>query len=365
MGMGCFMSMGSRDGITPTEIAIQESLRGFERLAEPCRAGYAVSHAAQAALPVRAGATKDLPLEGIRGVAALSVVFWHSLLGFYPAASGEFSIFPNEASLAGEPWFGLVYGASAVTLFFVLSGYVLTRGYFRTFDPRQLVRGAVKRWPRLLAPVLAAVLASYALYALRAYRFEAAAKVTQSPWLANFGSYAPIDFTPGFLDALRQGALRVFFVGDSYYNSSLWTARFELYGSYLAFGVAAVIGLLRGGSKLGVSLAVAMAVILLTIFAPAYAPFLAGVGIAYVEGLVALPTHVSVGAIAISIYVFGYSGKPWGAFAWLSGVFGIRLQSSISWQAFSPLRRSNSLLPICAPCFRAASLDSSCSAPLE
>ena len=324
--MGCFMSIESQHSPTPTEVATEELSHGFKKLADPRGAAQAVSQAARAASPVRAAASKDLPLEGIRGVAALSVVLWHSLLGFFPAESGEFSNLPNEASLAGKPWFGLVYGTSAVTLFFVLSGYVLTRGYFRTFESRLLVRGAVKRWPRLLGPVLAAVLASYALFALDAYRFEAAARVTQSPWLANFGSYTPIDFTPSFLDALRQGALRVFFAGESYYDSSLWTMRFELYGSFLAFGVAALIGLLRGAFKPRVSLAVAIAVFLLTKFAPSYAPFLAGVGLAYAvpkrENPIALPTLVSVGAIAMSIYLFGYSGRPWGAFAWMAGAFG-------------------------------------------
>ena len=100
---------------------------------------------------------KDASLEALRGFAAIVVVFWHSMLAFYPAASGVFD-FPLDQSLAGQPWFGLLNGRAAVGFFFVLSGFVLTRGYFQTNNDIAIARGAVKRWPRLAVPVLAAVL---------------------------------------------------------------------------------------------------------------------------------------------------------------------------------------------------------------
>lgn len=270
---------------------------------------------------------KDVPLEAIRGVAALSVVFWHSLLAFFPSASGEFKAWPVGESLAGKPWFGLVYGTPAITLFFVLSGYVLTRGYFQTFDNKLLIRGAIKRWPRLAGPVLVATTASYVLFALHAYNYEEAARITQSSWLANFASGSPSEFQPSLVDAIRQGALSVFLNGNAYYDSSLWTMQYEFYGSFLAFGLAAAIGWPRSASKLIVAVLLTFSLALLAKVAPAYAPFLAGVCLAYClptrEEAPTLPTPVSLGAVALSIYLLGVSGKPVGAYYWLLSNFPI------------------------------------------
>jgi peptidoglycan/LPS O-acetylase OafA/YrhL len=259
-------------------------------------------------------ADKDVPLEAIRGVAALSVVVWHSLLGFYPELSGQFPRMDPSRSLAGEAWFGLIHGSAAITLFFVLSAYVLTRKYFATLDNRLLQRGAVKRWPRLVGPVFVAVMASWALFALGAYCHEGAARLTSSPWLATFGNATP--FHLGFADAMRQGLFSVFFVGDSYYDSSLWTMRFEFYGSLLAFATAAGIGALR--SATGVFAALALLGLAFGWASEAYLPFVVGAGLAW-----ALPRRDGAGrpwmaatGIALAIYAFGYSGKSLGAFAW-------------------------------------------------
>jgi peptidoglycan/LPS O-acetylase OafA/YrhL len=81
-------------------------------------------------------------------------------------------------------------GHAAVALFFVLSGYVLSRRFFESGDHRILLKGAVKRWPRLMGPVLLVVLASYALFKVNFYQFEQAGAVSGSPWLINF-EYGP------------------------------------------------------------------------------------------------------------------------------------------------------------------------------
>jgi peptidoglycan/LPS O-acetylase OafA/YrhL len=259
---------------------------------------------------------KDVPLEAIRGVAALSVVVWHSLLAFYPELTGQFSRFDASQSLAREPWFGLIHGSAAITLFFVLSAFVLTRKYFVRLDNRLLLRGAVKRWPRLAGPVFAAVMASFGLFALGAYRYEVAAQLTQSPWLKTFGNAPP--FQPGLVDALRQGLFSVFFVGDSYYDSSLWTMKFEFYGSLLAFAVAAGIGALRSATFAFASL-IGFCIVL-GWWAEAYLPFVVGAGLAWAlprrDGARRLPLASAAAAIGLAVYGFGYSGRSFGAFGW-------------------------------------------------
>jgi hypothetical protein len=46
---------------------------------------------------------------------------------------------------------------------------------------------------------------------------------------------------PSFWDAFSQGAFYTFFRGDAYYDSSLWSMRYELIGSLLAFGLALML----------------------------------------------------------------------------------------------------------------------------
>lgn len=91
-------------------------------------------------------AIKELPLEAIRGIAALVVVIWHVCFGFFPDITG---IYHTSHSLQGNPLFVFMNGPAAVQLFFVLSAYVLTRRYFEIGDNRLLLRGALKPGPVL------------------------------------------------------------------------------------------------------------------------------------------------------------------------------------------------------------------------
>ena len=147
------------------------------------------------------------PRAGRRGVAALVVVIWHVCKGFFPHSidsqiSGQ--------SWQGSPLFVFMNGRAAVTLFFVLSGYVLSRRYFESGDNRILLKGAVKRWPRLMGPVLLVVLESYVLFKLDLYRFEQAGTISGSPWLIKFANAYDIKPQIQLWDALWQGAFLTF-----------------------------------------------------------------------------------------------------------------------------------------------------------
>jgi len=106
---------------------------------------------------VAAARSRIASLDGIRGLAALIVVFTHS--------ESIFSRRPMEAvSLHHSPAALLLSGEAAVSMFFILSGYVLARSssrgkdwvdtvfFFirRIFHPPSLRRGAAARVARLL-----------------------------------------------------------------------------------------------------------------------------------------------------------------------------------------------------------------------
>jgi peptidoglycan/LPS O-acetylase OafA/YrhL len=49
----------------------------------------------------------------------------------------------------------LINGSFWVDIFFILSGFVLTIGYFKKRDVKAIIGGTVKRYTRLLIPVIA------------------------------------------------------------------------------------------------------------------------------------------------------------------------------------------------------------------
>ncbi len=128
----------------------------------------------------------------MRGIAALIVIAWHLLLAFDPRRPGVMPDFPPAQSWIGTPWYGLVNGTASVGFFFVLSGYVLTYRSLARNDAGVLARGAIKRWPRLAGTVALASIISWSIFPLGWHWFAEAARLTKSPWLANFGFLPPI-----------------------------------------------------------------------------------------------------------------------------------------------------------------------------
>ena len=76
--------------------------------------------------------SKLVQLEALRGLAAFIVVAWHFLWAFDPARIGIVDGFDHSAAMLGSVSFASIDGPAAVTLFFVLSGFVLPLGFFRS-----------------------------------------------------------------------------------------------------------------------------------------------------------------------------------------------------------------------------------------
>jgi peptidoglycan/LPS O-acetylase OafA/YrhL len=168
-------------------------------------------------------------------------VGWHASLAFFPQRSGLFPNFDPSEAWTGSPFFAFLNGTGAVALFFVLSGMVLTQSALVKRDYNTLLRNTVKRYPRLMLPVLCSTLISCALFKLGFYYFEDAATVTGSPWLMKFAYAYDVPITPNWWDAARQGLFDSFLLGKTTYNSSLWTMRYEFIASFIVLGAAAAI----------------------------------------------------------------------------------------------------------------------------
>ena len=263
---------------------------------------------------------RDGGLDAIRGIAALVVVNYHASLAFLPHRMTIFLGTPANphGELWTHFWFALFDGPAAVTLFFVLSGFVLTRGCFLTGRSDMLLRTAIKRYPRLAGPVLAVCLLAWALFRLGLHDNARAALLTGSTWLTAFGA----DPGPSLADALKQGLWRTLVHGNVNYNTSLWTMRIELIGSFVSLAAAAVLARLLAVSGL-LAVLVGFAGYLTFRGSPLFvSAFLAGVTLsAALSGrrLPRLPLWLGLAMCAVGLYFFGFT-QTTGDYAWLSRV---------------------------------------------
>ncbi len=178
-----------------------------------------------------------MELEGLRGIAAVVVVLYHIMTMFYPGiAYGVGSIAAPvqnmrfEDNLYGSPLNVFLSGGFAVGIFFILSGFVLSIGFFQTGKESIVKKLATKRYLRLMLPALASVLLSFMVLSLHfnAFRDEATL-ITHSGTVGEWG------FMLNIFDALYQGTFGIFFGGFVNYNPVLWTMTYEFIGSFIVF----------------------------------------------------------------------------------------------------------------------------------
>ncbi len=182
-------------------------------------------------------------LDSIRGLAALSVVLSHFAGIFYPAMiSGNMAPIhtSKDIFIYHSPLSIFFAGSFAVTLFFILSGFVLSLR-FMSGKQKSLFPAAVKRYFRLMPVALISILIAHFIISFGLLSsVDNVGVITGSPSLK--GQYYP--FEPSILTALHQGIIGVFSnqaLVKTSYNPVLWTIYYELLGSILVFGLASII----------------------------------------------------------------------------------------------------------------------------
>jgi peptidoglycan/LPS O-acetylase OafA/YrhL len=187
---------------------------------------------------------KNLSLEGLRGVASLNVVLGHFLFMFFPYLAHQVRPYPNAVAayrfeeLMMYPPLTFTYLAdAAVSVFFVLSGYVLTVRFYRTGQSSEFQSATVKRYVRLVLPAAASVLLVWLLSELGAFNRQLPIEVGGAGWVP--GVYPP---SVNVVYALFNGIVGAPLYGHTEMNGPLWTIQIELIGSILLFACYALLG---------------------------------------------------------------------------------------------------------------------------
>jgi peptidoglycan/LPS O-acetylase OafA/YrhL len=182
--------------------------------------------------PVDTEKDRKVFLDGVRGWAALMVVFYH-VLHCFPVAALQ----PDQSR-----WLHFISdGPLAVYIFFVLSGFALSTAFFETGNRRVVVAAALRRYPRLTIPVFASCLIAFTLLSTGLmFNQPAGLAAGSGDWLSIH--YA---FTPQISDLLSYSLAIVYWDGDApiSYNAVLWTMPLEMFGSLLVFAILYLFGL--------------------------------------------------------------------------------------------------------------------------
>ena len=267
---------------------------------------------------------RQLRFDGARGLAALLVVICHTLAALIPVSVFGMAFGEKQTSFMHYPPMSLMSaGQFAVCLFFVLSGYVLTKANITTgIDGRNFCAMCLKRPIRLGGIVWATALIGFLLSHFGLFRNAAVAGISGSAWLAQFWP-VPISLM-SFLSMLAREP----FQNMAAFNPPLWTIALELYGSLLVFGLLYVFSFIKHAH--------ARVFILVALFAALartpYCTFIAGM-------LITMITRVQISAAAqyalLLIALFGacypYYLQPemsyfpqlpllWGGWASLGGI---------------------------------------------
>lgn len=259
-------------------------------------------------------------LDGVRGLAAISVIFSHVFLLYYSEI--HYGLADSEPSALAlgvfhSPLTFFYRGGAAVLLFFLLSGYVLCSACIKKapMDDRYVSVAASKRYLRLGLPVAAAVFIGYLGIVLNVFP------------VAPAGINAFLDFPDqglGFGQMLKSAIYGSMLFGDGNFDYVLWTISIEFYGSLLVFALYALVGKNRTFSIVFCS-----ALGCLLLFLPKayslYSLFFFGAALAHVQFSVAgrlsaqCAALISVPLLVLGCYLVGFYATS-ASYRWLESV---------------------------------------------
>ncbi|EBA8077824.1 acyltransferase [Salmonella enterica] len=176
-------------------------------------------------------------IDSVRGLATICVMLSHCLLMFYPAAhtgvgfSGRLDSF-----LFNSPISFIYKGESAVLVFFVLSGYILSYNCMKHGLSEHYIRSStIKRYLRLGIPCAASIFICYLLMKVDAFP-AVRLGLTDLPLASMYSN------SQSFFSMIYSSLYGAMIFSDTRFNYVLWTISIEFFGSMLIFATVILLG---------------------------------------------------------------------------------------------------------------------------
>ena len=178
--------------------------------------------------------------DGLRAILAVIVIFEHLMTVFYPLSMiNDFTPGLDATFFENFIMFGplnLMYaGYMAVSVFFVLSGFLLAKSLVKVDNLVGIdaIWFVGRRYLRFAIPVLVMLLIAVSMVHLGWFYFHEYQSVYGH---AGYPIYAK-DSLPTFLSAIEGGLYRSIFLFEGQINPVLWTVSAEMLGSILVLGL--------------------------------------------------------------------------------------------------------------------------------
>lgn len=163
----------------------------------------------------------------LKGLACLAVLNTHWLGAF-----GGFGNHWADVAMSVGPFPVLTYGTVALSLFFMFSGMLMAEKiYENRFSSWS--REMVRRYVRLMIPVLATSVLALLLFRGNLFFCQQAAELLDNEWLGTY--YTEL---PGWGTLIKKALFETVFLGDAVYYGPFWMLRYTFYGSIFSLILA-------------------------------------------------------------------------------------------------------------------------------
>lgn len=181
-------------------------------------------------------------IDGLKVLSCLMIFNFHFINAFY---CGIYSLVPSdfhapviEALLGRTPLNILMGGKFGVRIFMTISGFFVGYRFFLTQDTDGLTKGAIKKYFRLVFPIITANIAIFTLMKLGLFQNAKASQLAGSSMF--FGNYN--QFSPSLFAAIKEAVWGCFITGANKYNGPLWFIYYEFFGTLLMAAILSLFG---------------------------------------------------------------------------------------------------------------------------
>lgn len=178
-------------------------------------------------------------IDGLKGVSCMCIFAHHFGLAFFPAIHyGEASsthLGGLDIYLSQSPFSFFLNGNFFVTIFCMLSSFVISRQIILLEDKTQVAIKVVKRYFRLMIPMLPIGIIVYILLFFGLFGNLDVAEITGSSWLAEF-YVAPISLR----EAVKSMLVDTWFYGDNKLSNAYWMLSALFKGNFLSIVLSTV-----------------------------------------------------------------------------------------------------------------------------